>query len=178
MVELDISPVIETQRLALRRPHRRDAQCIASLCNDEGVARMTTRLPHPYGLADAEAFLTHMERQDDARERAFVIETAADGPIGMLGFHPRETDGRPEIDFWLGRPHWGRGYATEAVRAALRWAAGQWKRRLVYAGHFSDNTASGQVLCKAGFLYTGEVHLRHSRARGGQVPTRMMIWLA
>ena len=46
------------------------------------------------------------------------------------------------------------------------------------AGHFADNPASGQVLCKAGFLYTGEVALKASRARGHAVPTRMMVWLA
>jgi len=178
MVDLDISPVIETQRLALRAPQPRDAARIARLCNDAGVARMTTRMPHPYGLADAEAFLALVERHDGARERVFVIEAAGEGAVGVLGFHPREEDGRPEIGYWLGRPHWGRGYATEAVRAALRWAAGQWRRRLVFAGHFSDNAASGHVLCKAGFLYTGEVQLRHSAARDALTPTRMMIWLA
>ena len=47
------------------------------------------------------------------------------------------------------------------------------------AGHFADNPASGQVLCKAGFLYTGDVELRPSAARGrADVPTRMMVWLA
>ena len=46
------------------------------------------------------------------------------------------------------------------------------------AGHFSDNPASGQVLCKLGFLYTGEVKLMASTARGAEVPARMMVWLA
>jgi hypothetical protein len=34
------------------------------------------------------------------------------------------------------------------------------------------------VLCKAGFLYTGDVELRWSQARQGPVRTRMMVWLA
>jgi len=54
-----------------------------------------------------------------------------------------------------------------------------WRRNVVVAGHFADNPASGQVLCKAGFLYTGDVERRASRSRGGaEVPTRMMVWLA
>ena len=65
-----------------------------------------------------------------------------------------------------------------AVRAALGWVKRDWRKRLVVAGHFADNPASGQVLCKAGFLYTGDVEPRASRARGDEVPTRMMIWLA
>ena len=54
-----------------------------------------------------------------------------------------------------------------------------WRRNVVVAGHFADNPASGQVLCKAGFLYTGDVELRPSRGpRRDDVPTRMMVWLA
>jgi RimJ/RimL family protein N-acetyltransferase len=83
-----------------------------------------------------------------------------------------------EIGYWLGRPFWGRGYMTEAVDAALLWAGDGWGRRYLLAGHFADNPASGQVLVKAGFLYTGDVVPRFSMARGEEAPTRMMVWLA
>jgi hypothetical protein len=46
------------------------------------------------------------------------------------------------------------------------------------AGHFADNPASGQVLIKTGFLYTGDVTPRFSLGRGVDAPTRMMVWLA
>jgi RimJ/RimL family protein N-acetyltransferase len=46
------------------------------------------------------------------------------------------------------------------------------------AGHFADNDASGRVLVKAGFLYTGVVEHKASIARGEPVDTRMMVWLA
>ena len=68
--------------------------------------------------------------------------------------------------------------ATEAAQGALAWARNDWRRKVVVAGHFADNPASGQVLCKSGFLYTGDVELRPSAARGQTVPTRMMVWLA
>jgi hypothetical protein len=49
----------------------------------------------------------------------------------------------------------------------------------VWAGHFADNRAAGQMLCRAGFLYTGDVEVRRSAARDGAgVRTRMMVWLA
>ena len=86
---------------------------------------------------------------------------------------------RAEIGYCLGRPYWNRGYATEAVRGALKWVKRDWRKKVVVAGHFADNPASGQVLCKAGFLYTGDVERRCSVARGrDDVPTRMMVWLA
>ena len=178
MSVIERSPRIETRRLALRAPTMSDAGRIAALANDLGVARMTTRLPHPYLRGDADAFLARMAALDYAREAVFAIELEQEGPIGVVGLHPSGSFA-PEIGYWLGRPYWGRGFATEAARAALVWAHKGWGRRHVHARHFSDNPASAEVLCKVGFLYTGEVRLLPSRARGGEaVPSRMMVWLA
>src|SRR5579862_9840881 len=47
--------VLETERLVLRAPRREDARAIAALANDRRIAENTARIPHPYGLADAEA---------------------------------------------------------------------------------------------------------------------------
>ena len=67
---------------------------------------------------------------------------------------------------------------ASAVRAAMDWAAHGWARRFIVSGHFADNEASGRVLVKAGFLYTGEIRWRFSLARGEAAATRMMVWLA
>jgi RimJ/RimL family protein N-acetyltransferase len=177
MTVIEPTPRIETRRLVLRPAAMADAARIALLANDIDVARMTTRIPHPFGLEHAEAFLQRVETQDITRECVFAIDLDDEGLIGVLGFHRTEAMG-PEIGYWLGRPYWGRGLATEAAGGALVWASAEWKRRAVVSGHFADNPASGRVLEKAGFLYTGEVLDRHSTARGGMAPTRMMVWLA
>ena len=177
MCALDIRPAVATERLLLRGPVAADVAPIAELANDLGVAGMTTQLPYPYRQDDAEAFVGSVARMNPRTEAVFGIEHREFGLIGMLGFHEKEPR-RPELGYWLGRPFWGRGYATEAVNAALRWAKGDWRKNVVWAGHFADNRASGQVLCKAGFLYTGDVEQRWSQARQGPVRSRMMIWLA
>jgi RimJ/RimL family protein N-acetyltransferase len=168
---------LSTPRLTLRTPRRADAPRIAELAGDFEVARMTSRLPHPYRREDADDFLAYMATADQAREQVFVVEHGQEGPIGMVGFHPGDSLGS-EIGYWIGRPYWGRGFATEAARAALAWARDGWRRRAVVSGHFADNPASGRVLEKAGFLYTGRVEPRVSTARGEAAPTRMMVWLA
>ncbi len=170
-------PRIETERLVLRPPHLFDAVYVAEMANDAEVARMTTRVRHPYRLADAEAFLGAMQSADAQDDRPFLIEHRSFGPIGMTGFH-RAGDRHAELGYWLGRTFRGRGFATEAVRAALDWARGEWGRRAVLSSHFVDNPGSGRVLDKAGFLYTGEVRERFSLGRGQAVATRMMVWLA
>ncbi|HEX3700532.1 MAG TPA: GNAT family N-acetyltransferase [Phenylobacterium sp.] len=177
MCAIEITPVIATERLVLRGPLRGDVDAIAKLAADPGVAGQTACMPHPYAREDAEAHLERAYRLDWAREAEFAIEHRNFGVVGLLGFRTRDH-ARPELGYWIGRPFWNRGYATEAVRAALKWVKRDWRKRLVVAGHFADNPASGQVLCKSGFLYTGDVRLQPSRARGGEVPTRMMVWLA
>jgi RimJ/RimL family protein N-acetyltransferase len=178
MCAVDVTPVISTERLILRGPVITDAPAVAGLCGDKNVAGMTTSMPHPYGLSDAEAWVVRAQACDWQTEALFAIEHRNFGVVGMLGFdHKRGA--RPEIGYALARPFWNRGYATEAVRGALKWVRRDWRRNVVVAGHFADNPASGQVLCKAGFLYTGDVERRPSRARGrDDVPTRMMVWLA
>ena len=168
------TPAIGTERLILRRPVLSDAPTLARLANDFGVAANLETMPFPYGIEHAEQFLGR--EIDWRRTPRFAIEHREFGFIGGLGFD--EKAGRLEVGYWLGRPFWGRGYATEALKAALAWAKADWRKKLVYAGHFSDNRASGAVLVKAGFLYTGDVALRESLARGERVPSRSMVWLA
>jgi RimJ/RimL family protein N-acetyltransferase len=177
MCAIEVTPTLSTERLLLRGVVNADAKRIAELLGDPVIASMTSWIPRPYGQADAERWLAHCRSLDWDREAQFVIEHRNFGVVGALGFRPGPL-GRPEIGYWLGRPYWNRGYATEAVRAALHWVRRDWRRKLVVGGHFTDNPASGQVLCKAGFLYTGDVEQRWSQARQGPVRTRMMVWLA
>ena len=112
-----------------------------------------------------------------SQARAFLIEHREVGPIGMAALY-RGRNICAELGFWLGGAFRKRGLATEAVCGLLGWAARDWHCRATLAGHFADNPASGRVLEKAGFLYTGEVRERFSFGRGQDVATRMMVWLA
>jgi RimJ/RimL family protein N-acetyltransferase len=177
MCAVDVRPAIGTDRLILRGVTSADANAIAELANDLGVSGNVATMPYPYRQADALAFIAGTERADPRAHAEFAIEHRQFGLVGMLGFHERAPR-RAEVGYWLGRPFWNRGYATEALTAALRWVKFDWRRHVVWAGHFTDNKASGQVLVKAGFLYTGDVEWRMSEARAEPVPTRMMVWLA
>ena len=174
---IDTRPRIASERLLLRPLVQSDLPRRACMAGDAEVARMTSMMPHPYALADAQAFLAAVQAEDPSHAATFAIERPGKGLIGVLGFDVRDDD-LPELGYWIGRPYWGRGYATEAAKAALTWARDEWGRRAVLAQHFADNPASGAVLIKAGFLYTGEVRPTFSRARAVQALGRMMVWLA
>ncbi len=176
MCSLSLRPVLPTARLTLRPPEAKDASRIAAQANDMGVAAMTLRMPHPYRLEDANAFLAGLNNPLAKDKIVFAIDDPDDGLVGVIGFHG-EDPRAPELGYWLGRSYWGRGYATEAVRAVLRWARVEWGKKIVFAGHALENAASAGVLIKSGFLYTGEVLDQHSVA-AGPTKTRMMVWLA
>src|SRR5262245_21126152 len=94
------SPVLETERLTLRAPRLGDAKAIAQLANDRRIAENTTRIPHPYRLADAEAFIAQVNRDGD--ELAFLI-TLDDEPIGACGL--AQLDGpAPDLGTGSARP--------------------------------------------------------------------------
>ena len=58
---------LRTERLVLRAPRRQDARAIARLINDRRIAENTARIPHPYSVADAYAFLAQARSRKKSR---------------------------------------------------------------------------------------------------------------
>lgn len=157
-------PALATERLVLRAPQADDAAAIALLASDKRIAVNSARIPFPYGLDDAERFIAAANGRDGGA--AFVI--ARDGElIGGCGVDLHD-DG-PEIGYWLGVPYWGRGYATEAVRALIDYAFDELQHEALAAGARVSNPASRRVLEKCGFQWTG-VRLTRVRAINSAAP--------
>jgi RimJ/RimL family protein N-acetyltransferase len=159
-------PVLETERLKLRAPRLEDAGQVAMLANDRRIAENTARIPHPYALADAQTFLAAANRSAD--ETTLLITLPQDQVIGICALELREGPA-PELGYWLGVPYWGRGYATEAVRALIDHAFAELGHDALQAGARVTNPASRRVLEKCGFQWTG-VGLYRIRALRSSAP--------
>ena len=158
--------ILESERLILRPPRPTDIQSMTVWLSDFHVAKMTSRIPHPYGEGDAETFLAL------ADEYRFVIQRKKDGVfLGMTGLHAE--DGH-EFGYWLGKPFWGQGYATEAAHRLVRYAFVALGLESVHAGWFHDNPASGNVLAKLGARHNGSA-MRDCQARGRAVLCHDML---
>jgi RimJ/RimL family protein N-acetyltransferase len=158
-------PVLETERLVLRAPRLGDVKSVAALANDRRIAENTARIPHPYRIADAEDFISAANL---GSEIVFVITLRNGAVIGGCGYtqvdrHP------PEIGYWLGVKHWGKGYATEAVRALIDHAFTELDHAALQSSVRVTNPVSRRVLEKCGFQWTG-VGLCRIRALGSSVP--------
>lgn len=157
-----------TERLLLRPGWPEDAAALTTAIADEGIVRNLARAPWPYAEADARAFLTGWA--DAPLPRFVLIQRTAAQPrlIGCIGMDAMDN-GETELGYWIARPFWGLGYATEAGRHMVELARTLGIRQLT-AGHFIDNPASGSVLRKLGFRPTGRVVERASKGRAALVP--------
>jgi RimJ/RimL family protein N-acetyltransferase len=164
-------PLLETDRLRLRRFHLTDAARIQELASLKEVAQGTLRLPHPYPDDAAEVWIKSQEQEYETGTSVnFAITLIADALlIGAIGLDIVAEHRHARMGYWLGKPNWGKGYATEAVKAVLAYGFTQRGLHRIYAGHFSNNPASGRVLQKAGMTYEGR--LREHYVRFGEPVT-------
>ena len=149
---------LETERLVIREWRDSDVECYITLSGDVGY-NCFVRPGH---------FLVHSE--DEARNKVreriklfserrlgkfpiFLKETGEF--VGTCGLELFDFDGRPEIElgYRLCLKYWGRGYATEAAVAALRYGFGDLELKRIMAIALPQNVASLRVLDKLGSVY-------------------------
>ena len=144
---------LETARLILRPYNERDIPELLPLIGSREVAATTLRIPHPYTEQDARNFLISIQGEDEVR---LAITLRADGRlIGGAGLRLNSPHRHAELGYWLGVPYWGKGYATEAARAMLRYGFEKLDLHRIFATHFKSNPASGNILKKIGMRYEG-----------------------
>lgn len=143
---------ITTDRLVLRAPNMADAPVLQHLANNWNIHKVLARLPHPYTREHAVDFITNLARNNN--EHAYAIATANDDFVGVVGIH-FGSDLGPELGYWIGETHWGKGYASEAAIAIVRSAKAK-GISTISARSISSNKGSIGVLLKAGFLQTSK----------------------
>jgi 8-oxo-dGTP diphosphatase len=155
---------IETPRLILRAVTLADAPWIERYVSDWDIARHTARIPHPYPPGGAVDFVRSLDPKDGP---TFAIERREDRePVGLIGLE-LEGPGEAEVGFWIGKPFWRRGYASEALKAVIEHAFRKVGLSSLIAMAVPENRASIRVQEKAGLTYTGMAETE-APARGGK----------
>jgi RimJ/RimL family protein N-acetyltransferase len=144
-----------------------DVDSLAKYANNRRISvNLRDRFPHPYTREIAQAFIRSVRER--LPETAFALAVAGEA-VGGIGFVLQEDIERvsAEIGYWLAEPFWGRGIATDAVRAMTAFAIEQHGLTRVYARVADWNDASVRVLEKSG--YTLEARLRRSAMKEGRI---------
>ena len=148
---------LQTERLILRSLTLEDAQDVQRFAGDRDIALMVLRIPHPYEDDMAEEWIracADAYKKDEAINFAITLRTDRN-LIGTIGLELEQENERAELGYWIGKPYWNLGYATEAARAVVAYSFEVLKLNRIYAYHFTRNPASGRVLKKIGMHYEG-----------------------
>ncbi|MEW9806071.1 GNAT family N-acetyltransferase [Mesorhizobium sp. ZMM04-5] len=160
--------VLTTRRLIMRSPRECDISDLVTLADNRHVAQMLARMPHPYGEAEARAFIAMSALKKPGASYALILA----GPegngafVGCAGLNVKDRG--LELGYWIGEPFWKQGFATEAAHALVDLAFRSTGIAVLYASVRVINPASRRVIHKCGFQYAGQGMMNSLVA--GQVP--------
>jgi len=160
-------PSIKTTRLLLRSFRLSDAPIVQKLAGDPAIADTTLNIPHPYEDGMAEQWIESHEPYYKARKGATfaIVRRDASTLIGAIGLQVDSDVNTADLGYWIGKPYWNSGYATEAAIAVLDFGFDELELNRIHAVHLARNPSSGRVMEKAGMLLEGTA-ARDTRKRG------------
>ena len=149
--------ILETERLILREFEPGDAEALFSFASVPEVMRY---IADGKAWADINRAHTWIERvRASYRERGYgiwaVIEKSSGELIGSCGVSCLQATSEIDLGYVFAQDRWGRGYATEAASAALRYAFEVLGFPEVTANVIQVHAPSRRVLEKIGFEYRG-----------------------
>lgn len=153
----DDRPTLETDRLLLRPSRLEDAERVSELLSDRSIPDTAMHIPHPCPISVVEAWISkHAKKYSDGVSLDFYVQLKSlDGVIGAVHLDFDSVNDSAELGYWIGKPYWNQGYATEAVKAVLTYAHEQKKVRKIFAYYLCRNLASRRVLEKCGLKAEG-----------------------
>ena len=155
-------PILETDRLILRKLTMRDAQDIYSYSRDPVVAKHVLWDAHT-SIYDTRGYLRFMLRKYRMGEPAsWGIEWKATRQvIGTVGFMwINYENSSAEVGYSLSRKFWNQGIMTEALAEIIRYGFTSLNLNRIEAQHETDNPASGAVMRKCGMVKEGTLRQR------------------
>lgn len=148
-------PTLRTARLVLRPFSPADAAAVHRAVALRDVAAMTASIPHPYPDGAALAWIEAQPAAFARGESVLFAVTAAESVVGAVGLQIEAAHAKAELGYWIAKPQWGKGYATEAARAAVRFGFETLHLERIHARVMTANRASARVLAKLGFAREG-----------------------
>lgn len=145
---------IETERMILRTWRLEDFGDFYEYASNPSIGPSAGWKPHTDRVESLSILISFIEG-----EEVFAIEDKISGKaIGSIGLHPDRKRNNPEarmIGYVLSEPYWGKGLASEAVKAVLDYAFNDQNLKIVSVYHFPFNQKSKRVIEKAGFSFEG-----------------------
>jgi ribosomal-protein-alanine N-acetyltransferase len=152
---------VETERLLLRRLTEDDIENYYLLFTDPEVTRYLPTRGEPIPREQFEGAVERGGKHWDTHGYGIwvVCERDTGELIGQCGLRFLDDVNETEVLYAFARPTWGRGYATEASRAALEWGFDRGLLERVVAYAVPENVASTHVMEKLGMRFEEAIHI-------------------
>lgn len=152
---------IQTPRLVMRPPAPADLEPYHALFCDPEVSRYLPTRGEPLPLERVESGIARsLEHWDLRGFGVWILSDRATGAfLGHCGLRHLDEIGETELLYALARSHWGRGLATEAAAAALRFGFDVAHLPRIVALAVPENASSIRVMEKIGMRYERDTHL-------------------
>ncbi len=151
-------PTLHTSRLILGQLEVSDIPRIVEYADNPNIANNLRDLSQPYREKDA-IFWLNMARQGFENQAEYIFKLGLKETnefIGGMGLHLKKEHHKAEVGYWIGEPFWNKGYATEALRAILKFGFEELELNKIYAKYYTYNPASGKVMVNNGMIKEAE----------------------
>ena len=173
---IEVNFMMKTERITLRHWLDTDAKALYKYASDPEVGPRAGWPPH---ISEEESLEIIRTVFNNPTTWAIVWNETGEA-IGAIGYGPScdcslpAREGEPTVGYWVGKPYWGKGICTEALRLMIAHIRETTVIRSLISGHFTDNHASGRVMEKCGFVATGENVFDNSLHLGENRPIRVL----
>jgi ribosomal-protein-alanine N-acetyltransferase len=145
-------------RCIVRSWRASDVGSLVAQANNRKIwLNLRDRFPHPYSKSDGRAYIRLARAMDPETFFAIDMDGQAVGAIGYV-MQPDVERVSAEVGYWLGEAFWGRGIASDALRAITLYAIERHGLTRLFAVPFAYNTGSCRVLEKAGYVLEARLH--------------------
>jgi ribosomal-protein-alanine N-acetyltransferase len=150
-------PELRTEHLILREFTEGNAPDVQRLAGEWEVSRTLLGVSYPYKDGVAEKWIASHRPAYEAGERITwaVVLRRGETLVGSITLQLHPMHNNAELGYWIGRPYWGRGYATEAGQEVVRYGFEDLGLHRIGASHLGSNPASGTVMRKIGMTHEG-----------------------
>ena len=149
--------VLRSKRLRLRPFSLEDVGEVTTLAGEGDIASTTMSIPHPLDKSLAEEWIQSRQSRFATGEGiVFAISLKDSGQlVGSIGLGIEKKHQHAALGFWIGKPYWNQGYATEAAGLVIQYGFLSLGLNRIHASHFVRNPGSGRVMEKNGMKYEG-----------------------
>lgn len=167
---------METERLILRPWRESDAEALFKYASDPDVGPRAGWPPHKSVEESLQIIKTVFNTPT-----MWAVELKETGEaIGCVGYLPASVsnlqipDDQCEVGYWIGKPYWGRGICTEALRLVIDYCFNVKHYTVLWGDFFPSNPASGRVMTKCGFIDTGREIICPNLEIGSDKPVKVL----